>query len=765
MNNLTYIGGGADIRTSNSFSQLKDPCENYKNKQYPNILISEIQSESASSTDDEYIELYNPNNEEIDLTCWKLEKYSSKNPDSTSTPNLYTLIPQSKFQGKIKPYSFFLISAEEFKDNYQADLTYAQSYSISKNNTIILRKPNGEISDLVGYGDNKEKIYQSEIEPFISLNFENKSIQRKNLQDTDNNSQDFWLRNPNPENSKSISRKLREDFIDLSQVKIDNFIVEITSTEESIYLNITFQEPLLNLSSTNYFYDLLISTSTNFSTFKLEDFGTSSTFPQPQFNNSTTTLFFEINKCPTTSTIYYFALFLKDKLDEENYTFSTSSTDLPQDLCNPQEPILIQNISTATPSTGKILFSEIYIKEGTSTGEYIELYNPNDFNIDLTDWRIERIKSTGSSTTIIPSSKFKGIIPAFSYFLLVNNNTSLEMTTQSDFIYAKSHNLAKNNGLILYDKDNNQIDYVCWGNITNFNDCVANPTSTSLSLQRKKTSTSSSETIINQNLGNAYSTNNPSNDFVYAPLNPENSLITKSTIKNILDFQIKTEDKNYLLSWFSPAYYDQDLIYEIKVSTSSTSTDYLLIATTTFSILSNQQFNLNICQLQLDFLPNTDIYFQLNLKNDNQTIKTISTSTKMIDCNDITSSFQQIYREPEFRPGYVSVPIGINWEYKLLNNVKVNRITIIFPPSANFQNSLLFTNLSVQLTKVPTEEIPIQEYDFSLKYVDPQYVIPILTIDFVQPLMLTKDEIIRLKIQAEEILFPYDPKFEGEILY
>jgi hypothetical protein len=116
----------------------------------------------------------------------------------------------------------------------------------------------------------------------------------------------------------------------------------------------------------------------------------------PKFDGSTTSLSFEITKCPTTSTIYYFALFLKDNLDEENKSnLATSSTTLPEDLCNPGESTLVQNISTTTTSTGKILFSEIYIKEGTSTGEFIELYNPNEFDIDLTGWEIRKINRNG----------------------------------------------------------------------------------------------------------------------------------------------------------------------------------------------------------------------------------------------------------------------------------------------------------------------------------------------------------------------------------
>jgi len=168
-------------------NQSEESALSPKKSAFPKIIINEVQFETNEDTKDEFIELYNPNNEEVDLTCWKLEKYTAdkrgsqrgltqidanergSNADNTDKQPI-TLIPSSKFRGKIKPYGYFLITSSSTKEKYQGDLAYAESYSISKNNVIILRKPNGEISDLVGYGDDKEKIYQYENSPFI---FEN----------------------------------------------------------------------------------------------------------------------------------------------------------------------------------------------------------------------------------------------------------------------------------------------------------------------------------------------------------------------------------------------------------------------------------------------------------------------------------------------------------------------------------------------------------------------------------------------------------------
>ncbi len=704
-------------------------------------------------------------------------------------------------------------------------MSYAESYSISKNNVIILRKPNGEISDLVGYGDNKEKIYQYENSPFIfknnvrkvcnqsaqSVSSPNqseciyKSIQRKNFQDTDDNSKDFWLHKPSPKNS-SITEYPRQDFIDLTNITIQNFNIFTTSTEDGYLLNISFNEPTTTLttSTNNYFYELLISTSTNFSTFKLNDFGITSTLPLPKFDSSTTSLSFEINKCPLTQTnadltqtsqnIFYFALFLKDNLDEENKSnLSISSTTLPEDLCNPGESILVQNISTTTTSSGKILFSEIYIKEGTSTGEFIELYNPNEFDIDLTGWEIRKINRNGKEQTIIPSSKFKGIIPSFSYFLLVNNNASSEISINPDFIYPKSYDLAKDNALILVNNEGKIIDQVCWGNVPNFQNCnlnpnqsaesVLSPNQSAISLQRKKTATSTSDTIINQNLGNAYFTNNSLNDFLYAQINPENSSILKPTIKNIQNFQINNQGKIYNISWFSPAYYDENLNYEFLISTSSDS-QFQIITSTPFQILDNQFISFNLCPFIFNLPINTNLNLKINLVNqNNQILTTTSTLIKSIDCSNFNLNFylieQREYTKEQPFPGLgmAIVRKGLSFKYKILDNLNLRKITMEFPSICGIFDchSVFIGGYSVKIFKSDLiNNTTTLLFDNSINQkliIDPRpspYISTLKSTLIIEPLesfnLNKNDEIIIEIYVSTEITLPNKINFEGEVL-
>jgi hypothetical protein len=479
----------------------------------------------------------------------------------------------------------------------------------------------------------------------------------------------------------------------------------------------------------------------------------------------------------TSQNIFYFALFLKDNLDEENKSnLATSSTTLPEDLCNKEPTPTTRNTSI------RILFSEIRIIEGTSTvGEYIELYNPNDFEVNLTDWRIEKINSKGNLQPFIAKSKFNNItIKPFSYLLLVNSSTLETIATTPDIVYALSYNLTNNNGLRLIDKDNKIVDEVCWGKIDNYSNCKQdNPPDSNLSLNRKKTKNSTRENILNEYvetnngriyLGNAYDTDNSNEDFIYAPINPENSSITRPTIKDIQNFQVTNQGKIYNFSWFSPAYYDENLSYELLISTSSTST-FQTIASATFKILENQSLSLNLCNLNI--ASGTDLYFRLNLLNDNQILKTASTLAKMIDCNDFNLNFALLEYKTFFerRPigfgNYVSVIVGITWKYKLLENVSLNKIRIDFSSMCGgFPFSYCvdpFNQLSVKILKInPDDSITTLFDSSSQSHLGRENLT--LIIEPQEPMTIYKEDQISINIRSYELTPARNPVFEGEVL-
>lgn len=153
-----------------------------------------------------------------------------------------------------------------------------------------------------------------------------------------------------------------------------------------------------------------------------------------------------------------------------------------------------------------LLITEIQISGSTTNDEFIELYNPTDQEIDLTGWSIKKKTKTGNETTLVSSTRFKNksILPK-SYFLIARAE-EYTGTTPPDLYWPKSYCLAKNNTLLLYDKNNKLIDKVGWGNAKDFEGSPITNPEKGQSIERKKineiyqdTDNNSSDFFINFN--------------------------------------------------------------------------------------------------------------------------------------------------------------------------------------------------------------------------------------------------------------------------
>ncbi len=169
------------------------------------VVISEIQI-GGDSVYDEFIELYNPTDVEIDLEEWDLKRKTSSGSESNMLNNIEGIIPA---------YGYFLIvpraqcgdSSDKncYKGLVPADDEYTTKSYLSKNNTVLLYDNNGILIDKVGWGEAGD--FESEV--IIDNPENNQSIERINIngviQDTNNNKNDFVLRdNPYPQNSNSL---------------------------------------------------------------------------------------------------------------------------------------------------------------------------------------------------------------------------------------------------------------------------------------------------------------------------------------------------------------------------------------------------------------------------------------------------------------------------------------------------------------------------------------------------------------------------------
>lgn len=108
------------------------------------ILISEVQLASDASSKEEFVELFNPSGSSVALNGWYLQKKTK------SAGDFSTFAPKGLFENITISARGFLVLAHS-ESGISAKIR--TDYGLADNNTLVLKDPEGEIVDELGWGE------------------------------------------------------------------------------------------------------------------------------------------------------------------------------------------------------------------------------------------------------------------------------------------------------------------------------------------------------------------------------------------------------------------------------------------------------------------------------------------------------------------------------------------------------------------------------------------------------------------------------------
>ncbi|MBI2543283.1 MAG: lamin tail domain-containing protein [Candidatus Aenigmarchaeota archaeon] len=185
-----------DASTENQSNATSNQTSNVANQTNEtatlnHIIINEFITRGPNGTYDEFTELYNPTNNNIDITGWKLQ-YKSATGDTWQSK------VGSGLAGTIKSKSFFLLASKGYSLNTVPDYLHSANWGFADTGGHVrIIDSNGTVIDKVGWGNANEPEGSVALTPE-----EDKSLERKSLTDTDDNSIDFISSVPSPTSSK-----------------------------------------------------------------------------------------------------------------------------------------------------------------------------------------------------------------------------------------------------------------------------------------------------------------------------------------------------------------------------------------------------------------------------------------------------------------------------------------------------------------------------------------------------------------------------------
>lgn len=330
------------------FSRAEDVVANH-------VVISEVRvTGGTGKTNDEFVELYNPTDQPIDISGWRLAKLT-KLAGPTEYVDLVGVFPTTT-PTRIETKSYFLIAhtGYEVTNNVEPDIIYSNN-AISNDNTVVLLDTAGVIVDLVGWGD-ANNFEGGDDEAANAQTDANPSIERKpggslgNGQDTDNNKNDFTRAPSSPQNADS------QPLPQPNTAPVALFMISTSSA--NVGTNITFD-----------------------ATGSSDSDGTIASYAW-DFGNTQTGAGVIVSYTYMATGTFNITLTVTD--DKSGVDKVTQSVIIAEAATNFNQP----TISSTTTSGLAILINELLFDPNSGEKEWIELYNASTSTVDLTGWTL-----------------------------------------------------------------------------------------------------------------------------------------------------------------------------------------------------------------------------------------------------------------------------------------------------------------------------------------------------------------------------------------
>ncbi len=407
------------------------------NTTLPKILISEVCA-GWGSAGNEFIELYNPNDQGVSLDKYnfKLKLVSS---GGKVTEKRIDELPKT-----IPTKGYFLLVGGEIS-GIIVDATFSDQ--LSSAGGVIITDGGDNIKDRVSWGkpDKNPPIEAVETTGIILEDGlkTNKSLERikidSNLFDTDNNSQDFTLNNnPSPTNSSGYTR--------LYDSTPPETVLDTTpqNLSESTDADFTFHS-----NEENSIFDCKIDEEGWGGCVSPKKYSGLSEGAH-QFQVRATDLVGNTNPTPV---IFSWTIQVPQPVPSEE----PPSEEPPSEPPPPPEP------------ADYILINEIQIEGANTTDDWVELYNPTDEEVDISQWSIQK-QSVGGIAFDKKNFRTDDKVPSKGYFLIVRNDADENLKMIADMtcsaLQLSSNNtvyLVNNKEAIENGDDPNIVDKVGFG--------------------------------------------------------------------------------------------------------------------------------------------------------------------------------------------------------------------------------------------------------------------------------------------------------------